>query len=263
MTSYETLRLTLESGTDAPCEEKLFYAKAFGALYRFCHDFDARFVIYAASHSGRAAVVRPNRDLCRFAYSTCDRMEKALIKRVAKEIDSRNPRARNVFFDMHHGDVIEDDTIILLWKPLYDFCIEKYGWDPDSVPRRICNALSRVHPSAKPGERKYGYSVPVRVSDAYWCLRKGHLETPSFACAACNKGGRRLKLCAACEVVKYCNRSCQRSDFKVHKAQCKSARVFLDSGIHKVVVTEDDRQNLNRLLPGADFRNMRLETKMV
>jgi hypothetical protein len=40
-------------------------------------------------------------------------------------------------------------------------------------------------------------------------------------CAACDDGGGSLKACAACNLVKYCNRTCQIAHWPAHKKACK------------------------------------------
>jgi len=40
-------------------------------------------------------------------------------------------------------------------------------------------------------------------------------------CAECGKGGDGLKACTACNLVKYCNRNCQRVHWPKHKKECK------------------------------------------
>jgi TPR repeat protein len=40
-------------------------------------------------------------------------------------------------------------------------------------------------------------------------------------CAACGKDGDDLKACTACKLVKYCNATCQRANWPMHKKECK------------------------------------------
>ena len=45
-------------------------------------------------------------------------------------------------------------------------------------------------------------------------------------CASCkntpNQTDQKLKLCAGCKMTWYCNVDCQRSDWDIHKLQCKN-----------------------------------------
>ncbi|KAF9527998.1 hypothetical protein CPB83DRAFT_894716 [Crepidotus variabilis] len=45
----------------------------------------------------------------------------------------------------------------------------------------------------------------------------------SEQCAKCAKTGVTLQACGACRMTKYCSRDCQKSHWKAHKPQCKSA----------------------------------------
>lgn len=42
------------------------------------------------------------------------------------------------------------------------------------------------------------------------------------ACGACGKSGPTLKCCAGCHAVCYCNPTCQRADWQLHRKTCKS-----------------------------------------
>ena len=49
-------------------------------------------------------------------------------------------------------------------------------------------------------------------------------DTTIMACANCGKGEENsgeLKACAACKLVKYCNRDCQIAHRSLHKKACK------------------------------------------
>jgi hypothetical protein len=40
-------------------------------------------------------------------------------------------------------------------------------------------------------------------------------------CAACGAYGAAMKTCTGCSAVKYCDKTCQRRHWKVHKSECK------------------------------------------
>lgn len=46
-------------------------------------------------------------------------------------------------------------------------------------------------------------------------------NTTTEICANCGKEGDSLKSCAACKLVKYCNRDCQIAHRKLHKKECR------------------------------------------
>jgi len=52
-------------------------------------------------------------------------------------------------------------------------------------------------------------------------------------CAHCKKSGPR-KICSGCLLVRYCNADCSKSDWSLHKQECKTLRVlpFFYKSIH-------------------------------
>lgn len=42
-------------------------------------------------------------------------------------------------------------------------------------------------------------------------------------CAGCGKEGENLKACTRCHGVKYCDKGCQRGDWRFHKPACRAA----------------------------------------
>ena len=70
-------------------------------------------------------------------------------------------------------------------------------------------------------------------------------------CAACGKGGDDLKVCEACEQVKYCNGACKKAHWKKHKKQCRKsaaknrddARIIIDAlseEMNRMVISDDE-----------------------
>jgi energy-coupling factor transporter ATP-binding protein EcfA2 len=46
------------------------------------------------------------------------------------------------------------------------------------------------------------------------------VRVPSSSCASCGKNSAELKKCSACKKTKYCDRTCQKKDWKKHKKVC-------------------------------------------
>ena len=46
------------------------------------------------------------------------------------------------------------------------------------------------------------------------------VRVPSSSCASCGKNSAELKKCSACKKTKYCDRICQKKDWKKHKKIC-------------------------------------------
>jgi hypothetical protein len=68
---------------------------------------------------------------------------------------------------------------------------------------------------------------PKSVLKVYFDLKKKHPPKPETGggpkpdvCRNCGKSGQ-LRQCGNCKQVKYCNRNCQKEDWKEHKKNCK------------------------------------------
>lgn len=48
------------------------------------------------------------------------------------------------------------------------------------------------------------------------------VSEPASTCAQCGKSPESLKQCLKCHSVSYCNKDCQKANFKVHKKVCAS-----------------------------------------
>lgn len=61
-------------------------------------------------------------------------------------------------------------------------------------------------------------------ADADWMLDSSLPKTPrgAEACAACGRVGTGMSRCVRCRQVKYCDRDCQKWDWKRHKKVCKA-----------------------------------------
>ena len=70
---------------------------------------------------------------------------------------------------------------------------------------------------------EYG-NVPLSILDNLKLeIRTGlsFLRIVDKTCKSCeNKNKKQLKRCSKCEVVYYCNKECQRKDWKEHKIEC-------------------------------------------
>lgn len=47
-------------------------------------------------------------------------------------------------------------------------------------------------------------------------------------CNACKKEASDLKFCTGCNVIKYCDKDCQKADWKSHKKTCKKTKERID-----------------------------------
>ncbi|KAL7155955.1 hypothetical protein ABFS83_03G110900 [Erythranthe nasuta] len=65
-----------------------------------------------------------------------------------------------------------------------------------------------------PGEVIISQSPFVAVPNVYE-------ESPESKCEWCFSSSN-IKACSACHAVWYCSRECQKSDWKLHRAECKS-----------------------------------------
>lgn len=71
-------------------------------------------------------------------------------------------------------------------------------------------------------------------------------------CAHCGNDQGKLKRCNGCQLVWYCNRTCQQSDWKCHQKSCKKVQQ-LRKRIEKEDKKERD-QTLQSLHTLGDFR---------
>ena len=80
--------------------------------------------------------------------------------------------------------------------------------------------------------------------------RMGISENVSDACANCGKECDSLKSCAACKMVKYCNRDCQIAHRSQHKKECRRRAAELhDEKLFKQPPPLDDCPICFLLLP--------------
>ncbi|KAL7528247.1 hypothetical protein ACHAWF_002494, partial [Thalassiosira exigua] len=59
-------------------------------------------------------------------------------------------------------------------------------------------------------------------------------------CAACGKNSNALKQCQACKLVKYCNASCQKEHWSIHKRGCKKRAALHEEALFKQTPLKDD-----------------------
>jgi hypothetical protein len=57
-------------------------------------------------------------------------------------------------------------------------------------------------------------------------------------CAACGSP-HHLQLCGRCKATRYCSRTCQREDWKLHKKTCKEDGAFYDAYLQEKEGTKD------------------------
>merc|ERR1711924_404177 len=62
------------------------------------------------------------------------------------------------------------------------------------------------------------------VSEAMIECCGNQVSCPHMDATMSGKNRVKLSLCSRCGVVKYCSRECQRADWDMHKAFCKSTR---------------------------------------
>ena len=71
-------------------------------------------------------------------------------------------------------------------------------------------------------------------------------ENLEHACECCHKSGHKLLFCKKCLHAKYCDRICQRNDFKKHENECASLGYSRDASKNPLILVIE-RGNLNRV----------------
>lgn len=67
-------------------------------------------------------------------------------------------------------------------------------------------------------------ALVLNLKNACNCLKKEEEGEGENKCAYCNQSEEKLFQCTGCRSVKYCGKSCQRSDWTNHKTVCKGKR---------------------------------------
>merc|ERR1719154_759256 len=81
-------------------------------------------------------------------------------------------------------------------------------------------AISLLNPELNPGLKLYSILMMDYIRNNYSVKPEKLEEKLSKECWACKKSyteSEQLRTCTGCKVAKYCDRDCQRHEWKVHK----------------------------------------------
>lgn len=175
------------------------------------------------------------RDFSRVQNWDCDATSK-LMHEVEVPDFQQNPLEPGSYGGVRMDIVVHmhmEIRVKLLNRKLVDG-IHRYrpSWSPSNFVRRLADATSK-QPSYKRapcvlGAVDYDTEYPLaKVVDMAcpWLMMK-YLDAEFVSdnqCLHCGSAGA-LSKCAGCRRVRYCNRDCQKADWKRHKTTCKKVR---------------------------------------
>ena len=103
-------------------------------------------------------------------------------------------------------------------------------------------------------------------------------STESHCCWYCGRGEEtlptKLQKCGRCGLAEYCNRECQKGDWKLHKAKCKRlTEIVVDTDVKKGIDREETSgqggpsdvpsvENLEQMVQGVFSNDQELQYKM-
>jgi len=87
--------------------------------------------------------------------------------------------------------------------------------------------VNKYYPDSRPG---FVGPCSIEILTREWMLvSKWNVYSRScITCGHCNNvaiGDEKMKKCSACKVVSYCSMSCQKKNWKIHKEDCKNAKL--------------------------------------
>lgn len=134
----------------------------------------------------------------------------------------------------------------VVWLDEYlSWVSEQTGWAKDRVPRSVARL---VHDSGT--ERGYGRFpfhfpiLPVKLLNEWRAKMEG-------TCKACGKASLRLKVCAGCKRVRYCDTTCQKANWGEHRDDCIDPGPS-QIGVRIPAVTVSRGHPLQRLYQGGE-----------
>ncbi|TRM59582.1 hypothetical protein BD626DRAFT_507625 [Schizophyllum amplum] len=140
------------------------------------------------------------------------------------------------------------------------FCMKTYSENEGMLPQLIALGVLRKMPIP---ELQNGPIVEVALEET----------EISYACMRCSRDGvvglnkpfelpgqPRLQRCSRCKVARYCNQTCQKEDWEVHKQDCK---LWLTRPSEAARLMENRRRaEMSSFLDSSGFQSLKLNEHM-
>jgi len=99
----------------------------------------------------------------------------------------------------------------------------------EATPVKLIHGIVRKTPGAlDDATDAFGFCVDYERRDVAKALFR---RLPANMCGACGTENGKLRMCAACGVVRYCSPTCQKTDWKDHKTVCAQLKEDSERGL--------------------------------
>jgi hypothetical protein len=88
------------------------------------------------------------------------------------------------------------------------------GWAESRVPRKLAKFVHSSGTAIDEGRYPFHYTLPPLALKEKWEAKVGG------TCRACGRQSTTLMVCTWCKNNRYCNRACQKNDWREHRMNC-------------------------------------------